>query len=137
MLRWEIATQEYRDDMTIIHKDVKSHTNAYGLGRWPLDNFKRNSAYDPEVANKIPIRFMEIDRRKNFRFSEWEPEFGTSDSDPTETEGTETPILRISSSELHNICFRSVTKAYEKQKQCSILLQILQQKCRSQSWNLS
>ncbi|MBW0548139.1 hypothetical protein O181_087854, partial [Austropuccinia psidii MF-1] len=70
MLRWQIAIQEYRGNMTIIYKKVKSHTNAYGLGRWPLDNVKINPAYDPEVEAKIPIHFMEIDRKRNFRFSE-------------------------------------------------------------------
>ncbi|MBW0521892.1 hypothetical protein O181_061607 [Austropuccinia psidii MF-1] len=66
--------------MTIIYKEGKSHTNADDLSRWPLDNVKRNQAYDPEVEAKIPIHFMEIDRRKNFRFSEWAPESGTPDS---------------------------------------------------------
>ncbi|MBW0486132.1 hypothetical protein O181_025847 [Austropuccinia psidii MF-1] len=45
---------------------------------------------------------MEIDRRENFRFSEGAPESGTSDSRDTDSEGTETPILGISSSQLHN-----------------------------------
>ncbi|MBW0555225.1 hypothetical protein O181_094940 [Austropuccinia psidii MF-1] len=101
MLRWQIAIQEYRGNMTIIYKDGKSHTNADGLSRWPLDIVKRNPNYDPEVAAKIPIHFMEIDRKKNFRFSEWAPESGTPDSGNTSSEGTETPILGISSSELH------------------------------------
>ncbi|MBW0567767.1 hypothetical protein O181_107482 [Austropuccinia psidii MF-1] len=70
MLRWQIAIQEYRGKITIIYKEVKSHTNADGLSRWPLDNVKSNPAYGPEVAAKIPIHFMEIDRKKNFRFSE-------------------------------------------------------------------
>ncbi|MBW0477321.1 hypothetical protein O181_017036 [Austropuccinia psidii MF-1] len=74
---------------------------------------------------------MEIDRRKNFKFSEWEPELGPLDIDNTETEGTETPILGISFSELHNEFFSSVTKAYAKHKHCSIMLQLLQQKYRS------
>ncbi|MBW0464929.1 hypothetical protein O181_004644 [Austropuccinia psidii MF-1] len=73
MLRWQIAIQDYRVKVTIIYKEGKSHTNADGLSRWPLDNVKSNSAYDPEVAAKIPVHFMEIDRRKNFRFSEWAP----------------------------------------------------------------
>ncbi|MBW0474327.1 hypothetical protein O181_014042 [Austropuccinia psidii MF-1] len=98
MLRWKIAIQEDTGNMTIIYKEGKSHTNANSLRRWPLDNIKRNQAYDPEVAAKIPMHFMEIDRETNFKFSEWAPEFGTSDSDSTEAEGTETPILRISSS---------------------------------------
>ncbi|MBW0498218.1 hypothetical protein O181_037933 [Austropuccinia psidii MF-1] len=102
MLRCKIAIQEYRANMTIIYKEGKSHTNADGLSRWPLDNVKSNPAYDPEFAGKIPIHFMEIDRRRNFRFSEWAPGSGTLDSGNTDSEGTETPILGISSSELHN-----------------------------------
>ncbi|MBW0477500.1 hypothetical protein O181_017215 [Austropuccinia psidii MF-1] len=74
MLRLQIAIQAYRGNMSIIYKEVKSHTNADGLSRWPLDNVKRNPAYNSEVAAKIPIHFMEIDRKKNFRFSEWAPE---------------------------------------------------------------
>ncbi|MBW0530023.1 hypothetical protein O181_069738 [Austropuccinia psidii MF-1] len=80
MLRWKIAIQEYRGNMTIIYKKGKSHTNADGLRRWPLDNVKRNPAYDPEVAGKISIHFMEIDRKRNFRFSELAPGSGTLDS---------------------------------------------------------
>ncbi|MBW0542570.1 hypothetical protein O181_082285 [Austropuccinia psidii MF-1] len=85
MLRWQIAIQEYRGNITIIYKEGKSHTNSYGLRRWPLDNVKRNAAYDPEIAAKIPIHVMEIDRRKNFRFSEWVPEGGTTESGDTDS----------------------------------------------------
>ncbi|MBW0487577.1 hypothetical protein O181_027292 [Austropuccinia psidii MF-1] len=74
MLRWKIAVQEYRGNMTIIYKERKSHINADCLRRWPLDNFKSNSACDPEVAAKIPIHFIEIERKKNIRFSEWASE---------------------------------------------------------------
>ncbi|MBW0551214.1 hypothetical protein O181_090929 [Austropuccinia psidii MF-1] len=91
MLRWQVAIQEYRDNMNIIYKEGKTHTNADGLSIWPIDNVKSNPAYDPEVAAKIPIHFTEIDRRENFRFSEWEPENGTLDSRSTDLEGTETP----------------------------------------------
>ncbi|MBW0491095.1 hypothetical protein O181_030810 [Austropuccinia psidii MF-1] len=73
ILRWQIAIQEYRGIMTIIYKEGKIHTNADALSRWPLDNVKSNPAYDPEVAAKIPMHITEIDRRKNFKFSEWEP----------------------------------------------------------------
>ncbi|MBW0523971.1 hypothetical protein O181_063686 [Austropuccinia psidii MF-1] len=83
--------------MTIIYKEGKSHTNADGLSRWPLDNVKSNPAYYPEVAAKIPIHFIEINRKKNFRFSQWEPESSTLDSGNTDSEETETPILGISS----------------------------------------
>ncbi|MBW0477032.1 hypothetical protein O181_016747 [Austropuccinia psidii MF-1] len=86
MLRQQIAIQEYRGNMTIIYKEGKRYTNADGLSRWPLDNSKRNPAYDPEVEAKIPIRFMEIGRKKNFKISEWEAESGTPDSGKTNSE---------------------------------------------------
>ncbi|MBW0490778.1 hypothetical protein O181_030493 [Austropuccinia psidii MF-1] len=62
MMRWQIAIQEYRADMTITYKEGKGYTNADGFRRWPLDNVKSNPAYYPEVAAKLPIHFMEIDR---------------------------------------------------------------------------
>ncbi|MBW0573109.1 hypothetical protein O181_112824 [Austropuccinia psidii MF-1] len=108
MLRWKIAIQEYRGNMTIICKEGKSHTNADGLRRWPLDNVRSNPAYDHKAAAKIPIYFMEIDRRKNLRFSEWAPGSGTLDSGNNNSKGTETPILGIGSSELHNEFFSAV-----------------------------
>ncbi|MBW0582763.1 hypothetical protein O181_122478 [Austropuccinia psidii MF-1] len=117
--------------MTIIYKEGKSHTNAAGLSRWPMDNLKRNPVYDPEAAAKISIYFIEIDRKKNLRLSEWATESGTLDSIKTDSEGTETSILGISSSELHNEFFSAVLKSYAKNKQCGILLQLLQQKYRS------
>ncbi|MBW0528888.1 hypothetical protein O181_068603 [Austropuccinia psidii MF-1] len=52
MLRWKIAIQEYRGNMTIIYKEGKIHTNVDGLRRWPLDDVKRNPAYDPETYSK-------------------------------------------------------------------------------------
>ncbi|MBW0469678.1 hypothetical protein O181_009393 [Austropuccinia psidii MF-1] len=74
---------------------------------------------------------MEIDRRKNFRFSEWAPGSGTLDSGNTDSEGTENLILGIHSSELHNEFFNAVKKTYAKHKHCGILLQLLKQKYRS------
>ncbi|MBW0534167.1 hypothetical protein O181_073882 [Austropuccinia psidii MF-1] len=126
MLRWQIAIQKYRGNMRIIYKEGKGHTNADG--HWIMS--KSNSDYDPEVAGQIPIYLMEIDRRKNFIFSEWAQESGTPDSGDTDSEGKETPILRISSSQLHNEFFSAVMKTYSKHKHCSILLQLLQQKYR-------
>ncbi|MBW0497829.1 hypothetical protein O181_037544 [Austropuccinia psidii MF-1] len=131
MLRLQISIQEYRGNMNIKYKEGKSHTNSDGLSRWPLDNVKRNPAYDPEVAARMPIHLMEKDRRKKFRFSEWEPESGTPDSRETHSEGTETPILGISSSQQNNEFFSAVMNTYAKHKQCGILLQLLQQKYRS------
>ncbi|MBW0585272.1 hypothetical protein O181_124987 [Austropuccinia psidii MF-1] len=131
MLRWKIALQEYRGNMAIIYKEGKSHTNANGCNSLPLDNVKNNPAYDPEVAAKMPIHFMEIDGRKNSRFSQWAPISGIPDSGNTDSEGTETPILVISSSQLHNEFFSAVMKTYAQHKQCGKLLQLLQQKYRS------
>ncbi|MBW0540295.1 hypothetical protein O181_080010 [Austropuccinia psidii MF-1] len=131
MLRWQIAIQEYRGNMTITYKEGKSNTNADSLRRWPLNNVKSNPAYDPELAAKIPIHFMEIDRKKNFRFSESPPENDTPDSGNTSSNRMETPTLGKSSSELHTEFFNSVMKTYAKYKQCGILLQLLQQKYRS------
>ncbi|MBW0466921.1 hypothetical protein O181_006636 [Austropuccinia psidii MF-1] len=74
---------------------------------------------------------MEIYSRRNFRFSEWEPEISIPDTHISEPEGTEAPILGISSSEIHTELFNSVMKSYAKHKVCGILLQLLQQKYRS------
>ncbi|MBW0550957.1 hypothetical protein O181_090672 [Austropuccinia psidii MF-1] len=74
---------------------------------------------------------MEVDRRKHFRFSEWAPESSTPDSGDTDSEGTENPTLGISSSQLHNQFFSALMRTYAQHKQCSILLQLLQQKYRS------
>ncbi|MBW0485153.1 hypothetical protein O181_024868 [Austropuccinia psidii MF-1] len=60
---------------------------------------------------------MEIDRRKNFRFSEWAPGNGTPVSGDTGSEGTETPILGISSSEFYIEFSNAVMKIYAKHKQ--------------------
>ncbi|MBW0476319.1 hypothetical protein O181_016034 [Austropuccinia psidii MF-1] len=124
ILRWQIAIQDYRGNMTIIYKKGKGNTNSDGFSRWPLDKVKRNPPYYPEVAAKIPIHFMEIDRRKNFKFSEWAPGNGTPVSGETGLEGTETPILGIRFSELHNELLSSVMNKYSKHKQCGILLQL-------------
>ncbi|MBW0478960.1 hypothetical protein O181_018675 [Austropuccinia psidii MF-1] len=131
VLRCKIATQEYRGNMTIIYKEGKIHNDADGLIIWPLHNVKSNPAYDPEVAEKIPIHFMEIDIRRNIRFFEWATSSSTPDTHLSEIEGTETFILGISHSELHTEFLNSVMKTYAKHKQCGILLQLLQQIYRS------
>ncbi|MBW0481078.1 hypothetical protein O181_020793 [Austropuccinia psidii MF-1] len=91
ILRWKIGIQDYRGNMPIIYKEGKSHTTAYDLSRGLLDSFKRNPAYDSEVEAKIHIHLMEVDRRKNFRFSEWALGSGTPDSGDTDSEGKKLP----------------------------------------------
>ncbi|MBW0565315.1 hypothetical protein O181_105030 [Austropuccinia psidii MF-1] len=51
MLRWQIAIQEYRGNMTIVYKDGNIHKNADGLSRWPLPNNIDSPSYVPEEAS--------------------------------------------------------------------------------------
>ncbi|MBW0541839.1 hypothetical protein O181_081554 [Austropuccinia psidii MF-1] len=61
MLRWQIAIQEYRGNMTIVHKDENIFKNAGGLSRWPLPKNIDNPAYVPEEASpQIPIEGISV-----------------------------------------------------------------------------
>ncbi|MBW0519784.1 hypothetical protein O181_059499 [Austropuccinia psidii MF-1] len=51
MLRWQIAIQEYRGHMTIVHKDGDINKNADRLNRWPLPKNIDSPAYVPEEAS--------------------------------------------------------------------------------------
>ncbi|MBW0521354.1 hypothetical protein O181_061069 [Austropuccinia psidii MF-1] len=56
MLRWHIAFQEYRGNMTIVHKAGNIHKNADGTSRWECPNTPDNPAYGPTGAEpQIPI----------------------------------------------------------------------------------
>ena len=55
MLRWQIAIQQYRGHMTILHNAGAKHKNADGLSRWALPNTPDNPAYDPEDEDIFPI----------------------------------------------------------------------------------
>ncbi|MBW0565491.1 hypothetical protein O181_105206 [Austropuccinia psidii MF-1] len=50
MLRWQMAIQEYRGYMTIVHKPGNIQKNADGLSRWELANTPDNPAYVPLEA---------------------------------------------------------------------------------------
>ncbi|MBW0567422.1 hypothetical protein O181_107137 [Austropuccinia psidii MF-1] len=61
MLRWQIAIQEYRGNMTIVHKAGNIHKNADGLSRWALPNTPENPSYVPTSAQpQIPIEGINI-----------------------------------------------------------------------------
>ncbi|MBW0591468.1 hypothetical protein O181_131183 [Austropuccinia psidii MF-1] len=61
MLRWQIAIQEYRGNMNIVHKAGTIHKNAYGLIRWALSNTPDNPTYVPANAeNQIQIEGINI-----------------------------------------------------------------------------
>ncbi|MBW0525715.1 hypothetical protein O181_065430 [Austropuccinia psidii MF-1] len=61
MLRWQIAIQNYRGNMTIIHKDENIHKDADGLSICPLPNNIDNPAYVPEEDSpQIPIEGISV-----------------------------------------------------------------------------
>ncbi|MBW0519118.1 hypothetical protein O181_058833 [Austropuccinia psidii MF-1] len=56
MLRWQIAIQEYRGNMTLLHKAGNIQKNADGLIMWELANTPDNPAYLPLGGEpQIPI----------------------------------------------------------------------------------
>ncbi|MBW0530227.1 hypothetical protein O181_069942 [Austropuccinia psidii MF-1] len=61
MLRWHIAIQEYRGDMTIVHKAGNIYKNADGLSRLALPNAPDNPTYVPTgVEPQITIEGINI-----------------------------------------------------------------------------
>ncbi|MBW0534809.1 hypothetical protein O181_074524 [Austropuccinia psidii MF-1] len=61
MLKWQIAIQAYRGNMTIIHKDGNIHKNSDGLSRWPLPSNIDNPAYvTEEYSSQIPIEEISV-----------------------------------------------------------------------------
>ncbi|MBW0537935.1 hypothetical protein O181_077650 [Austropuccinia psidii MF-1] len=53
MLRWQISIQEYRGNMTIVHKLGNIHKNADGLSRWAVANTPENPAWVPQEEHHI------------------------------------------------------------------------------------
>ncbi|MBW0586334.1 hypothetical protein O181_126049 [Austropuccinia psidii MF-1] len=53
MLRWKIAIQEYRGNMTIVHKSGNINKNLDGLNRWALENTPDNPAWVPQEEHHI------------------------------------------------------------------------------------
>ncbi|MBW0519182.1 hypothetical protein O181_058897 [Austropuccinia psidii MF-1] len=61
MLRWWIAIQEYRGNMTIVHKAGNNHKNYHGHIGWELANNPDNPAYVIlEAEPDIPIGGINI-----------------------------------------------------------------------------
>ncbi|MBW0484441.1 hypothetical protein O181_024156 [Austropuccinia psidii MF-1] len=61
ILRWQIKIQEYRENMTIAHKERSINNNAEGLGRWELANSPDIPAYVAlEEEPQIPIEGINI-----------------------------------------------------------------------------
>ncbi|MBW0587185.1 hypothetical protein O181_126900 [Austropuccinia psidii MF-1] len=53
ILRCQISIQEYRGNMTIIHKSGNIHKNADGLSRWAVANIPDNPAWVPQEEHHI------------------------------------------------------------------------------------
>ncbi|MBW0503540.1 hypothetical protein O181_043255 [Austropuccinia psidii MF-1] len=53
MLTWKISIQEYRGNMTIVHKSGNIHKNADFLSRWALENTPENPAWVPQGEHHI------------------------------------------------------------------------------------
>ncbi|MBW0539830.1 hypothetical protein O181_079545 [Austropuccinia psidii MF-1] len=71
ILRWQIAIQEYRGNMTIVHKNENIDKNAEGLRRSPLPNSIDNPAYVPEEASpQIPTEGISVTDLKTTFFEE-------------------------------------------------------------------
>ncbi|MBW0558276.1 hypothetical protein O181_097991 [Austropuccinia psidii MF-1] len=61
ILRWQRAIQEYRENMTILHKDGNIHIYENELRRCPLQNDIENPAYVPEEdSSQIPIEGINV-----------------------------------------------------------------------------
>ncbi|MBW0506883.1 hypothetical protein O181_046598 [Austropuccinia psidii MF-1] len=61
MLRWKIAIQEYRGNMTIVNRAGNIHKNSDGLSRWELPNTSYNPAYVPSDSEpQIPIKGIKV-----------------------------------------------------------------------------
>ncbi|MBW0502194.1 hypothetical protein O181_041909 [Austropuccinia psidii MF-1] len=71
ILRLQIAVQEYRGNITIVHKDGNIYKNADRLSRWPLRKNINNPAYLPEEAPpQIPTEGISVTDLKTTFFEE-------------------------------------------------------------------
>ncbi|MBW0533868.1 hypothetical protein O181_073583 [Austropuccinia psidii MF-1] len=53
MIRWQIYIQEYRENMTIVHKSGNIYKNADGLSKWNLANKPESPAWIPQEEHHI------------------------------------------------------------------------------------
>ncbi|MBW0521621.1 hypothetical protein O181_061336 [Austropuccinia psidii MF-1] len=58
MLRWQIFIQEYRGNVTIVHKCGNIHKNADGVSRWALANTPKNPPWVPQEEHHIEGIFL-------------------------------------------------------------------------------
>ncbi|MBW0472273.1 hypothetical protein O181_011988 [Austropuccinia psidii MF-1] len=61
MLKWQISTQQYEGNITIVHKGVNINKNANGISNWALANTLANTAHILlEEESHIPIEGINI-----------------------------------------------------------------------------
>ncbi|MBW0497421.1 hypothetical protein O181_037136 [Austropuccinia psidii MF-1] len=61
VLRWQSAIQEYRGNMTIVHKSGNIHKNSDGWSRWELANTYDNHGYvNRSAESQIQIEVIKI-----------------------------------------------------------------------------
>ena len=61
MLRWQMALQQYRGEMTIIHKAGKNHGNADAFSRFHLNNDLDNPArMDEKDVEILGIHILDL-----------------------------------------------------------------------------
>jgi len=113
MLRWQIAIQEWRGSMTIVHREGNIHKNADGLSRWSLTNNPENPAWDGETAAKIMSLFPKEDNEENWAYY--------SDKDIYLING-------LHFSEMEEEFWDEIRHSYSENKQISIIINILQSK---------
>ncbi|MBW0499811.1 hypothetical protein O181_039526 [Austropuccinia psidii MF-1] len=71
MLRWQIATQEYRGKMTIVPKHGNIHKDVDRVSRWTLTNNIDIPAYVPEDSSpQTPIEEISVTDLKTTFFEE-------------------------------------------------------------------
>ncbi|MBW0521565.1 hypothetical protein O181_061280 [Austropuccinia psidii MF-1] len=60
MLRWRILIQEFRVNMTIVHKSSNINKNSEGLSRWALANTPEDPEWVPQEEHHIEVICVEI-----------------------------------------------------------------------------
>ena len=113
MLRWQIAIQEWRGSMTIVHREGNIHKNADGLSRWSLTNNPDNPAWDGETAAKIMSLF---------------PINNDEDNNACSIEEDMYKINGIHFTEMEEEFWDEIKTSYQEDKNITTIINILQMK---------
>ncbi|MBW0582020.1 hypothetical protein O181_121735 [Austropuccinia psidii MF-1] len=110
ILRWQIAIQLYRYNMTIVQKYGNIHRNEDRLSRWPLQNDIEN----PNI------------HRNEDRLSRWPLQNDIENpSYVPEEDSTQIPIEGIGVTDVNTTFFEDARNSYTQDKNGSILCQLL------------